>query len=302
MQQNEKCDPSGKQDILSITSGNFSISFSEPQWGSPESLTQEDSPESPDWREIFLCLRGEGKLEIDGRLYCVRRGSVWAAGRSPILWHEYDKPETTLLRVNFLLRAKRDIPEQPDDMYSRALSDFLAGRTNTVGFDPALCDYSDFLRNRIGSKKQFCLEVALTSFLLDCIFSLIEGSPLLSDKEKILVYVTEHAREKITVSDLSKLLSVSDRSLFYFFNENFHTSPNDFINRIRMHSAAECLQRGLSIKEVSDMYKFSESTSFCRMFKKYFGITPTEYQRLAKSGKNTPTEYGGYIDACPPKT
>ena len=67
-----------------------------------------------------------------------------------------------------------------------------------------------------------------------------------------------------------------------------------------MRSAAECLQKGLSVKEVSDMYKFSECTSFYRMFKKYFGITPTEYQRLIEVGKDTPNEYGGYIDTCPP--
>ena len=46
-----------------------------------------------------------------------------------------------------------------------------------------------------------------------------------------------------------------------------------------MDAAAEHLARGLTVREVSDLFRFSESTSFCRMFKKYYGVTPSEYQK-----------------------
>ena len=46
--------------------------------------------------------------------------------------------------------------------------------------------------------------------------------------------------------------------------------------------AAEHIRRGLSVKEVTEMYHFSEYSAFCRLFKKYFRITPTEYRQLAE--------------------
>ena len=78
------------------------------------------------------------------------------------------------------------------------------------------------------------------------------------------------------------MMSVSERSLFYFFKKNFQTSPSDFINCVRMNAAAEHIRRGLSVKEVTEMYHFSEYSAFCRLFKKYFRITPTEYRQLAE--------------------
>ena len=78
------------------------------------------------------------------------------------------------------------------------------------------------------------------------------------------------------------MMSVSERSLFYFFKKNFQTSPTDFINCVRMNAAVEHIRRGLSVKEVTEMYHFSESSAFCRLFKKHFGITPTEYRQLAE--------------------
>ena len=78
------------------------------------------------------------------------------------------------------------------------------------------------------------------------------------------------------------MMSVSERSLFYFFKKNFQTSPSDFINCVRMNAAAEHICRGLPVKEVSEMYHFSEYSAFCRLFKKHFGITPTEYRQLAE--------------------
>ena len=301
MQQSKKQFEQNKR-VFSIHPGTYALSFVEPLWCTPNTAVHAQSPNALGAYTMFLCLRGKGRLEHNGKLYGIERGCVWFTEQngSPMLWHEYDRQETQLLVLTFSINPVATT--HTASSYDRALTDFCAGRTNVFGYDPSLCAYSDFFKNRIGSNRAFCLESTLAGFLLDCIFTLIEGSSLLSDKDRVLVYVTEHAREKVSVADLAKLLSVSERSLFYFFSENFQISPNEFINRIRMRSAAECLQKGISVKEVSEMYKFSESSSFCRMFKKYFGITPTEYQRLIESEMNAPDVYGGYIDTCPSTT
>lgn len=142
-----------------------------------------------------------------------------------------------------------------------------------------------FTFKRICGGKRCCLEPVLSGFILDCIFALAQNREALSDREKLVAYLKEHAKDKISVPELAKMMSVSERSLFYFFKKNFQTSPTDFINCVRMNAAAEHIHRGLSVKEVTEMYHFSESSAFCRLFKKYFGITPTEYRQLAEKSQ-----------------
>ena len=129
------------------------------------------------------------------------------------------------------------------------------------------------------------LNQVLSGFILDCIFTLKQNYDGLSNKDKITQYLLDHATEKISVPELAKKLSISERALFYYFQDNFDSTPSNYINRIRMNAAAEHIHRGLSVKEVTEMYHFSESSAFCRLFKKYFGITPTEYRQLAEKSQ-----------------
>ena len=161
----------------------------------------------------------------------------------------------------------------------------MCGKLSSVGYNTQLIDYSDFLRKRVCSYAKCCLNQVLSGFILDCIFTLKQNYDGLTNKDKITQYLLDHATEKISVPELAKKLSISERALFYYFQDNFGSTPSNYINRIRMNAAAEHIHRGLSVKEVTEMYHFSESSAFCRLFKKYFGITPTEYRQLAEKSQ-----------------
>ena len=228
---------------------------------------------------LLLCTEGKAKIEFNhhisnmlpGGLICVRKSDAFH-------FAECEMHDMQFLWLPFTL--KRICECSCAD--AAVLNDFLCGKLSAVGYGEQLVDYSTFLKKRICGGKRCCLEPVLSGFVLDCIFALAQNREALSDREKLVNYLKEHAKNKISVPELAKMMSVSERSLFYFFKKNFQTSPSDFINCVRMNAAAEHICRGLPVKEVSEMYHFSEYSAFCRLFKKHFGITPTEYRQLAE--------------------
>lgn len=266
----------------SVHSGNFDIFFMEPAWETPGPEDHTKFENCPTLRELHLCLRGKGRLELDGTVFCIQRGSVWFTSRETNqFWHEYDKQETLLLRVPFCLQRVR---HEADCPYDQLLVSFMHRKNGIsgqdaalIGYDQTLCEYSEFLKKRVCSACRCGFESILLGLLLDSLFALNSAERTMSDKEKIEAYVKANVMQKISVADLAKLLSVSERSLFYLFTKHFQTSPTDYINRARMDAAAEHLAKGISVREVSEMFKFSEVTSFCRMFKKYYGVSPSKF-------------------------
>ena len=277
------------------TFGDFDITFGEPAWETPdaESIRQfhnyADLPALRDRRgtrssfELYLCLRGKGRLELNGSMRAAGPGCVWfTSPTSRLYWHEYNKQETLILHIPFTVTEAYNIDDSPQNSLIRNFLEqnmYTDERSILFGYDTSLCDYNDFLKKRISTSSPFGFAHVLLSLLLDSMQALTSSERPMTEAQFIESYVKANILQKISVHELARLLSVSERSLFYIFTKNFDASPNDYINRTRMDAAAEHLSKGLSVREVSELFRFSEITSFCRMFKKYFGVTPSEYQR-----------------------
>lgn len=289
---------------LPLPFGNFDIFFLEPVWESPDEeavgrfqsyndLPSMRTKKNNDIRhDLLLCLRGRGRLELDGTIHAIERGSVWfTTPTSQMFWHEYNKHETMILRVPFtLLRTRRSSNViQQDALFIDFLQRIAESTDSTAltGYDQTLCEYSDFLKRRITVTSRYGFNSLLLSLLMDSLQALKSTSRPVTDAQFIASHVKANIFQKISVGDLARLLSVSERSLFYIFTKNFNSTPNDYINRLKMETAAEYLAKGLTVREVSELFKFSESTSFCRMFKKYHGVTPTEYRKSVLTQNKT---------------
>lgn len=81
-----------------------------------------------------------------------------------------------------------------------------------------------------------------------------------------------------SVDDLCNLMGMSRTSLYNKMKSFTTQSPSDIIRETRMKRAAEMLLTNkYTIMEVSDLMGFSEPKYFREVFKKHFGITPSEY-------------------------
>jgi len=95
----------------------------------------------------------------------------------------------------------------------------------------------------------------------------------------VITYIEEHYRDKITLEMIADHVNFSENYLCRVFREQTGTSLINYINNVRMNKAADLIMKGHTyIKEIASLVGISDQFYFSRMFKKHFGVTPTDYK------------------------
>ena len=101
--------------------------------------------------------------------------------------------------------------------------------------------------------------------------------------DKVVEYIERHLSEELSVRQLANLAYVSPDHLTRSFKKRFQQTVSDYIPRKRMTLAGELLcDRKLTVTMVSDCVGFGNYSYFTEQFKKYYGMTPREYQNSVK--------------------
>jgi AraC-like DNA-binding protein len=85
-----------------------------------------------------------------------------------------------------------------------------------------------------------------------------------------------------SVSKLARICEVSPRTLERRFRRTIGDSPKAWLNKSRQHQAIELLRNGFSIKETSAQLGYMSPNHFSRVFKHYWGCSPTASTALRK--------------------
>ena len=84
--------------------------------------------------------------------------------------------------------------------------------------------------------------------------------------------------EKFSVEDLAEMVMMSRFTLIRKFKAVLHTTPNEFIQRIRLETAKNMLVKKVaSISEIAYKVGFASVTYFSSSFKKYYGVSPRDF-------------------------
>lgn len=104
--------------------------------------------------------------------------------------------------------------------------------------------------------------------------------------EKVTHYIDEHLSEDLSVRMLANMAYVSPDHLTRSFKKRLRVTVSDYILNKRMALAGELLKdTGLTVTMVSDTVGFGNYSYFTEQFKKYYGITPREYQAARRKDK-----------------
>lgn len=95
--------------------------------------------------------------------------------------------------------------------------------------------------------------------------------------ERARKYVEENLDSKVLAETLAKELALSLRQLQRIFKDELDTTPTSFITLIKLEKAAEMLKAGKNVTEAAFSTGFNDSSYFSRVFKKYFGVPPSDY-------------------------
>ncbi len=94
-----------------------------------------------------------------------------------------------------------------------------------------------------------------------------------------IYYVAQNYREKIQNVEVANLCAMSPFVFSRKFKDAFGLSFRDYIVRYRLRAACALLKNpGSSVKDVAFAVGFNDVSYFSRMFKRHFGLPPSERQ------------------------
>lgn len=105
-----------------------------------------------------------------------------------------------------------------------------------------------------------------------------ERVPSVAFSPEILIYVSRHFREELTLTALAKQFGYNPSYLSRGFKENFGISFCNYITMLRLREALLLLKSGeSSVTKCAMESGFGSMRSFYRVFHEKFGMSPKEY-------------------------
>lgn len=102
-------------------------------------------------------------------------------------------------------------------------------------------------------------------------------------------YITEHYMEKLNLTRISGILHANGSYLSRLYKNRTGQNLFDAINKMKLEKAKEYMSGGKRIYEIAQMVGFDDVSYFSRVFRKYEGCSPREYESRLKEEKEENT-------------
>ena len=247
---------------------------------------------------ITLIRRGECVFKINETEYPLKAGDVIIVPKGT-----YYKPHTKTFCEYTFFHFDGNLIECEDNL----LVDAVGGTADSISFygysenktAPLLLDYKLSMTERakdielllgkcVNTKgyhtgtRQVLLSLYFSEILV--LLSEILSKNLPQDSKhpqslsKILYYIKENYTSDIRLEDIAEHTKMSKQYCMRLFKKHMNTTINDYILELRMKHAAYLLRDTyMNVNQAADYLGFSSVSYFSRTFKKYFGVSPSDY-------------------------
>lgn len=245
--------------------------------------------------EIIYIKKGRGQIMVDlenhpvsaGTLVLILPRQLHAIGQYEDFSMEY---ENIIFHPDILLSKKSD--DCSSDFLLPLFTNMISLPTLITPDLPnyekiAKCiDEADEICKTYPKAFQFAIKSQLFSFFF-LLFSTCANMAILPknkrslDKMKqIMKYIECNYMEKITIADIASEIGVSSSHFMKFFKNTMGTSFINYLNEYRLAMASRLLlSSDASVLDVANEVGFDNLSYFNRLFKKKFGLAPTNYRK-----------------------
>ncbi len=143
---------------------------------------------------------------------------------------------------------------------------------------------TEVLRKAVDVVKAKHKQTALENYGKVYVHNLAEKS--IGDKEKddivdiVTKYISSHISDNMSVEGLAGMVYVGPDHLTRSFKKRFNLTVSDYIMQQRMLMAGELLEKtNMSVTMVSAEVGYGNYSYFIKLFRKFFGKSPREYQQ-----------------------
>jgi len=270
----------------------------------PSRLYQE--PHVHDCREMVVVRTGTGWCAVNGRRFPMLRGDLYVF--SPQDLHEFTN--TPGMRFYNLMFSDSLFSAEEAELFRP-----LLGWHGKYSLPCAVFDRVDHLLAELCSElsggRPACT-VAAKSLFLRFLVELLrlpkaagpgeednDGEPL--QASRLLAFVAEHYREKLTLKDLARREGGSPEYVGRRFKSLTGITFSNYLIQYRIDLACAMLENGSGpISQIAAELGFFDTAHFDKCFRKILGVSPAAYRRrFAGRAAKRPVPSAGAADGAP---
>lgn len=263
--------------------------------GTRGSKKNEESYHSHDYSEMALILSGSGRYLVDGEYFSVREGDLLIFGpnvRHQALYCPEAEVPATEFFVGFSDVHFQGLPENSIPLPGGQVLTHTAGELRRKLF--RLCEAMQEENAVCRQGRYYMLKAYLTEMLLLVLREQCEpverprGRAFESVNRKYIVdqivgYFEEHYSEKISLDQIAENMYLSPFYISKIFKSETGDTPIRHLIDIRLEKAMEFLESGFggSIQEVAAKVGYDDAYHFSKLFKKRYGLSPSQVRKKA---------------------
>lgn len=97
---------------------------------------------------------------------------------------------------------------------------------------------------------------------------------------ELIQHLNNNYQQKHTLDSLSKQFNLGANYICNLFSKHFNSTLTRYITELRMNAAVQMMQTpGKAYKEIAIDCGYSDYYYFCKVFKEFYGASPTGYMR-----------------------
>lgn len=105
-------------------------------------------------------------------------------------------------------------------------------------------------------------------------------------KANVELYMREHINDPaLDIESMASALKTSRTALFAFIHATYDTTPGNFILSRRLDLAKQCLLQGMKASAVARQCGFADPKYFGKVFKKHYGVLPSQYKATVEQSQ-----------------
>lgn len=239
--------------------------------------------------EIFFITDGKGDFQLDDKIVNVNKWDLIVI--NPNCLHT-EKSSLSDIPLEYIVLGVDNLLLNFPNSYSLTDNEKQIKLYEIMNFTKdkdLILDYFNKLINEI-EHKEFNYEIVCKSVLTLFITHIIRSTTSLLFVEesqeklnleciKIKNYIDSHYSQNITLDYLSDLSYMNKFHLVHTFTKQIGISPINYVINKRIQEAKNLLATtNYSIRDISSIVGFSNSSYFSQMFKRISGITPKNYR------------------------
>ncbi|GAA0179562.1 AraC family transcriptional regulator [Clostridium sediminicola] len=221
---------------------------------------------------------GKGIVKSNGINHEIQKGTIFVY--RPGEEQYYGQIQDQLIKCYWVHFTGYGVPE----LFTKI--NFNTGNTFYVGVNNEVPALINMIVDEIQIKKEN-FEMLSTSFLLQ-LFSILSRKHILHKNNLddqstrlnlVINYIHINYSKKITISQLAALTGLCINRFINIFKIHTGVTPKKYLINFRLIKACELLtDTNLSIGQISYLIGIDDQLYFCRLFKKYKNMSPSDYR------------------------